>query len=68
MGPRNHVLDGGPQTLRDVVMVTNFWLLMGYNFGCIIASDSLFDSRDGFSGSTGEYHCTVHGLIGDSSH
>jgi len=28
-----------------------FWLSMGYNFGCMIASDTLFDSRGGFSGS-----------------
>jgi len=26
------------------------WLLMGYNFGCMIASDTLFDSVGGFSG------------------
>ena len=26
------------------------WLL-GYNFGCMIASDMLFDSKGGFSGS-----------------
>ena len=32
-------------------MATNFWLLMGYSFGCRIASDTLFDSRDGLSGS-----------------
>ena len=24
MGPGNHVLDGGPQVLRDVAMATNF--------------------------------------------
>ena len=24
MGPRNHVLDGGPEVLRKVAMVTNF--------------------------------------------
>ena len=37
--------------LRDVAMVTTFWLSMGYNVGCMIAaSDTLFDSRDGFSG------------------
>jgi len=24
MGPRNHVLDGGPEALRDVPMATNF--------------------------------------------
>ena len=45
MGPMNHVLDGGPVVLRDVAMATNFWLPMGYNFGCMIASDTLFDSR-----------------------
>jgi len=25
---------------------------MSYNFGCMIASDTLFDSRGGFSGSS----------------
>ena len=34
----------------DVAMATNFWLLMGYNFGCMIASDTLFDSRRWFFG------------------
>jgi len=38
--------------LRDVAMATTFWLLMGYNFGCMTASDTLFDSRSGFSGSS----------------
>jgi len=52
MGPMNHVLDGSPQVLRDVAMATNFWLSMVYNFVCIIASDMLFDSRSGFSGSS----------------
>jgi len=37
--------------LRDVAMATTFWLSMGYNFSCIIASDTLFDSRGGFSGT-----------------
>ena len=41
MGPRNHVLDGAPRVLRDVAMATNFWLSVGYNFGCMIASDTL---------------------------
>ena len=36
--------------LRDVAMATNFWLSMGYNFSCMIASDTLLDSRGGFSG------------------
>ena len=38
--------------LSDVAMATNFWLSMGYNFGCMIASDTLFDSSGGFSGSS----------------
>jgi len=38
--------------LRNVAMETTFCLLMGYNFGCMIASDTLFDSRGGFSGSS----------------
>jgi len=37
--------------LRDVAMATTFLLLMGYNFGSVIASDMLFDSRGGCSGS-----------------
>jgi len=44
------VLDRGPQVLRDVAMVMNFWLSIGYNFGCMIASNTLFDSRGGFQG------------------
>jgi len=57
MGRRNHVLDGGPAVLRDVAMATNFGTqfditdFVGYNFGCMIASDTQFDSRGGFSGS-----------------
>ena len=32
--------------LRDVAMATTpFCLSMGYNFGCVIASDTLLDSR-----------------------
>ena len=38
--------------LRDIVMATNFWLSMDYNFGCMIASDTLFGSRGGFLGSS----------------
>jgi len=36
--------------LRDVATATIFWLSMGYNFGCMTASDTLFDSRGRFSG------------------
>jgi len=58
--PRNDVLAGRPEVLRDVAMATNFrtqfaitgfWLSMGYNFGYLLASDTLFDSGGGFSGS-----------------
>jgi len=33
-------------------MASPFCLSMGYNFGCMIASDTLFASRGGFSGSS----------------
>ena len=58
MGPRNHVLDGDPAVLRDVAMTTNFGSqfaingFVDYNFGYMIASNTLFDSRGGFSGSS----------------
>jgi len=35
--------DPDPQVLRDIVMATNFWLSVGCNFGCMIASDTLFE-------------------------
>ena len=31
-----------PLHLRDVATATTFWLLMGYNFGCVIASGTIF--------------------------
>ena len=31
-------------------MATTFWLSMGYNFSCMTAGDTLFDSRGGFFG------------------
>jgi len=37
--------------LSDVAMATTFWLSMGYNFGCMIANDTLSDSMGRFSGS-----------------
>jgi len=36
--------------LRDVATATTFWLSMGYDFGCMTASNMLFDSRGGFLG------------------
>jgi len=56
MGRSNHVLNGGPAVLRDVAMATNFGMqfvitgFVSYNFGCMIASNTLFDSRGRFSG------------------
>jgi len=41
-----------PLQLRDVAMATTFWLLMDYNFSCMTASDTLSDSRGGFSGTS----------------
>jgi len=58
MGRRNRLLDGGPAVLKDVAMATNFGTQFGiigfvdYNFGCMIASDTLFDNRGGFRGQT----------------
>ena len=31
-------------------MAMTFWLSVGYNFGCVIASGTIFDSRGGFLG------------------
>jgi len=51
------MLDECPEVLKDFAMATNFGMKFpitgfeGYNFGCMIASDTLFDSRGGFSGS-----------------
>jgi len=56
MGHRNHLLDGGPvchvNQFWDAICCNWFWRLMGHNFGCMIASDTQFDSRGGFSGSS----------------
>ena len=48
--PGNHVLDGGPQVLRDVAMAASFWLSIGYNFGCMIASHTLFGTKVAITG------------------
>ena len=34
--------------IRDFAMATTFWLSMGYNFGCMIASNTLCEPRGGF--------------------
>jgi len=36
--------------VMDVATATVFWLSVGYNFGCMIASDTLFGSWGEFSG------------------
>jgi len=52
------VLDGVPAVLRDVAMATNFGTqfaingFVRYNFGCMVASGTLFDSRGEFLGSS----------------
>ena len=52
------MLDWGPAVLRDVAMTTTFETqfaiigFVGYNFGCMTASNMLFDSSGGFSGSS----------------
>ena len=60
MGRRNRVGWGsvsaegrchGNQFL-DAICYNWLWRFMGYNFGCMIASDTQFDSRGGFSGSS----------------
>jgi len=48
----------GSSGAEDVAMATNFRRqfaingFVGYNFGSMIASDTLFDSKGGFSGSS----------------
>ena len=54
--PKESCVRWGPEMLRYVAMATNFGMqfaingFVGYNFGCVIASDMLFDSRGGFRG------------------
>jgi len=36
----------------DAICYNWLWHLMGYNFGCMIAGDTQFDSKGGFSGSS----------------
>jgi len=50
-GRRHNADIAGTLHLRDVAIATTFWLSIGYNFSCMIASDMLFNSRGGFSGS-----------------
>ena len=38
--------------LRDVAMATTFWLTISYNFGCVIAGGTIFNSRGGLFGSS----------------
>jgi len=52
VGRHNAAIADTLQLRRDVAMATTFWLSMGYNFSCMIASDTLFDSSGGFSGTS----------------
>jgi len=38
--------------LRSIAMATSFWLLIGYNFSCVIASGTIYYSGGGFLGSS----------------
>ena len=49
--------------LRDVATATTFWLSIGYNFGCVIASGTIFDSRSGFSESSYPMKTANFGLM-----
>ena len=57
-GPKEACFRWAPAVLRDFAMVTNFGTrfaitgFVGYNIGCMIASDTLFGSIGGFSGSS----------------
>jgi len=51
-GPKESRVRWGSRGAKVVAMATTFSLSMGYKFGCIIASDMLFDTRTGFSGSS----------------
>ena len=50
------MLDGGPAVLREVAMTTNSGTQFAINgfvdckLGCMIASDTLFDTGGGFRG------------------
>ena len=78
MGTRNHVLHGSPEVLSDVAMATNFgtqfaitgsMALMDYNFGCMIASDTLFDSREvGFWGQAIRRKCSRDWMLKAGGH
>jgi len=52
VGRHNAAIADTQLQLRAVAMATTFWLSMGCNFSCMIASDSLFDFIGGFSGTS----------------
>jgi len=54
VGRHNAAIADTLQPRRYVDIATTFWLSMGYNFSCrpMIASDKLFDSSGGFSGTS----------------
>ena len=40
-GPRNHMLDGSPELLRDIAMATNFGIGMQFAITGFLAFDGL---------------------------
>jgi len=57
-GPKESCVRWGSSGAEGRSMASNFGKqfaitgLVGYNFGCMIGSNKLFDSRSGFSGSS----------------
>ena len=51
-GPKESCVSWGSTGANGHRHGNQFLASMGYNFGCMIASDMLFDSRGGFSGSS----------------
>ena len=49
-GPKESCVRWGSGVLRDVAKATIFWLSVGYDVRCMIASQTLFDSRGRFRG------------------
>jgi len=57
-GPKDSCVRWGSSGAEGRCHGSQFWTqfaitgFVGYNFGCMITSDTLFDSRGGFSGSS----------------
>ena len=51
-GPKESCVRSGSTGAKGHCHVNQFLAFSGYNFGCMVASDMLFDSRGGFLGSS----------------